>query len=204
LRSGRQPEEVTLIAVTKTVGPEAVEEAFKLGIRHFGENRVQEAEKKIAGLSNLQPRPTWHLIGHLQSNKVKPAVELFDIIHSVDSIELAEAIDLKAQRRINKVPVLLQVNVSAETSKSGFALKDIENAFYKIWCLPQIEVRGLMTIAPLTEDTEQLRPMFRKLGELMDNFHLQHVSMGMTGDFEIAIEEGSTMVRVGRAIFGER
>ncbi len=203
-RVGRSPSEVTLIAVTKTVDTVTIETAFNLGIRHFGENRVQEAEEKIKDLSHLQPHPTWHMIGHLQSNKVKSALELFDIIQSVGSVELAEAIDLKAQSRVGKVPVLLQVNVSGESTKSGFSLSNIEKEFLKIWSLPQIEIRGLMTIAPLVSTPEQVRPVFRKLRELRDNLHLQHLSMGMTDDLEVAIEEGATMVRVGRAIFGGR
>lgn len=203
-RAGRSPEEVTLVAVTKTVDTAAIETAFNLGIRNFGENRAQEAEEKIKALSHLEPHPTWHMIGHLQSNKVKSAVDLFDIIQSVDSMELAEEIDLKAQRKINPVPVLLQVNVSGETTKGGFALNRIESNFLRIWCLPQIEIRGLMTIAPIVDNPEQARPVFRQLRELKEAFHLQHLSMGMTDDFEVAIEEGATMVRIGRAIFGER
>ncbi len=203
-RVGRSPDEITLIAATKTVGPEDIETAFKLGIRHFGENRVQEAEKKIQSLSHLNPRPTWHMIGHLQTNKVKTALDVFDVIQSVDSVNLAEAIDLKAQRRINEVPVLLEINVSGEHTKNGFAVDQLNSDYFKIWGLPQIEIRGLMTIAPQTEDPEQVRPIFRRLRELRDSLHLHHLSMGMTDDFEIAIEEGATMVRIGRAIFGER
>jgi pyridoxal phosphate enzyme (YggS family) len=204
LRAGRSPSEVTLIGVTKTVEPTMIETAFKLGVCHFGENRVQEAAPKIGGLGHLSPRPTWHMIGHLQSNKVKSAMEVFDVIQSVDSVELAEALDLKSQGRINGTPVLLQVNVSGEATKSGFSLKALDIGFFKIGCLHQIEIRGLMTIAPASDDPEQVRPVFRKLRELRDFYHLQHLSMGMTGDFEVAIEEGATMVRLGRAIFGER
>ncbi len=203
-KAGRSPSEVTLIAVTKTVGPEEIETAFNLGVRHFGENRVQEAEKKIPQLSHLQPRPTWHMIGHLQSNKVNPALENFDIVQSVDSVELAEAIDLRAQRRVEPIPILLQVNVSGEASKSGFSVSELESSYLKIWGLPQIQIRGLMTIAPLVSNPEEVRPVFHKLRELKDNLHLHHLSMGMTDDFEVAIEEGATMIRVGRAIFGER
>ncbi len=203
-KAGRSPSEITIVAVTKTVGPEAVEAAFNLVIRHFGENRGQEAEDKIKQLSHLQPRPTWHMIGHLQSNKVKTAVELFDIIQSVDSVELAEAIDLKCQRRVGRIPVLLQVNVSGEATKSGFSADRIESGFLAVWRLPQVEVKGLMTIAPLTNDPEEVRPVFRKLRELKEKLHVQHLSMGMTDDFEVAIEEGATMIRLGRAIFGER
>lgn len=200
-RVGRSPEEITLIAVTKTVPSPAVEAAFNLGIRDFGENRVQEAAKKIPALSQLTPLPTWHLIGHLQSNKVKAALELFDIIHSVDSLELAEAIN---RRAVKKIPVLVQVNVAAEPTKSGVSLDRFASTLEAISRLPMLEVRGLMTIAPLVEDTEKVRPVFRRLRELRDSFGLEHLSMGMTDDFEVAIEEGATIIRVGRAIFGER
>ena len=201
LRAGRSTEEVSLIAVTKTVNPEAVETAFKLGVRHFGENRVQEAARKISALSHLTPRPTWHLIGHLQSNKVKAALELFDIIHSVDSLELAEAVN---RRAVKKIPILVQVNVAAELTKSGLSLDQFASTLEAISRLPMLEVKGLMTIAPLVEDAEKVRPVFRKLKELSDSFGLENLSMGMTDDFEVAIEEGATLIRVGRAIFGER
>lgn len=200
-RAGRRPEEVTLIAVTKTVDPAAIETALQSGIRHFGENRVQEAEKKMEKLSHLDPRPTWHLIGHLQSNKIKPALKLFDIIHSIDSIGLAQELDRRAERRIQ---ALLQVNVAGEDTKNGFSPEEIQPAFNIISNLSGIEVKGLMTIAPLVEDAEKVRPVFRRLRELRDSLSLEHLSMGMTDDFEIAIEEGSTMIRIGRAIFGER
>jgi PLP dependent protein len=203
-RVGRSPEEVTLIAVTKTVDPATIETAFKLGVRHFGENRVQEAEKKIKALSYLQPPPFWHIIGHLQSNKVNLALSLFKVFHSVDSVKLAEAIAQRARKGIPVIPVYLQVNVAAEATKGGFSLGEIQSAFESISLLRGISIRGLMTIAPLADDPEKIRPVFRKLRELRDTFYLRHLSMGMTDDFEIAIEEGSTMVRIGRAIFGER
>jgi PLP dependent protein len=203
-RSGRKPEEVTLIAVTKTVGPEAIEIAYNWGVRHFGENRVQEGGKKIPLLPRLKPESTWHMIGHLQSNKVKPALGLFDMVQSVDSPDLAEAIDNYAHSRGVPVPVLLQVNISGETTKGGFSPDNIEENFARVRVLNNINIRGLMTIAPLTEDPEQVRPVFRRLRELRDRFDLEQLSMGMTNDFEVAIEEGATMVRVGRAIFGER
>jgi len=198
---GRSPNEVTVVAVTKTVEPSAIKVAYELGIRHFGENRVQEAVEKIGQLSGLKPHPTWHMVGHLQTNKAKVAVEIFDIIHSVDSIRLAEAI---SQRTQGTLPILLEVNVSGEASKSGFSLTEIEPALEAISRLPGLEVRGLMTIAPMVADAEQVRLVFRKLRLLRDSFGLKHLSMGMTDDFEVAIEEGSTMVRIGRAIFGER
>ncbi len=200
-RAGRSPEEVTLVAVTKGVAPSVIAAAFELGIRNFGENRVQEAEEKIKQLSHLNPRPVWHMIGHLQSNKVKPALALFDIIQSVDSVKLAQLISRYTRK---KVPVLLQVNVSGEASKSGFPLSEIGQAFEAISRLPQIGIKGLMTIAPVGDNPEDVRPVFRKLWELGDSFRLEHLSMGMTDDFEVAIEEGATMVRLGRALFGER
>ena len=200
-RVGRSPDEVTIVAVTKTVEPSAIVTAFKLGIKHFGENRVQEAVDKIGQLSRLEPHPTWHMVGHLQSNKAKVVVEIFDIIHSVDSIRLAEVISHRTQRTL---PVLLEVNVSGEASKYGFSVAEVEPALEETSRLPRLEVKGLMTIAPLVSDAEQVRPIFRKLRSLRDAFGLEHLSMGMTDDFEVAIEEGATLVRIGRAIFGER
>ena len=200
-RVGRLPDEVTIIAVTKTVEPSAIATAFKLGIKHFGENRVQEAVGKIGQLSWLEPHPTWHMVGHLQSNKARVAVEIFDIIHSVDSVRLAEVISRRTQRTL---PILLEVNVSGEATKYGFSVAELEPALEAISRLPRLEIKGLMTIAPLVSDTEQVRPVFRKLRLLRDSFGLEHLSMGMTDDFEVAIEEGATLVRIGRAIFGER
>jgi hypothetical protein len=200
-RSGRSRSEVTLIAVTKSVDLANIEVAFNLGICHFGENRVQEAGPKIKAFAGLQPHPIWHMIGHLQSNKVKTALQLFDVIQSVDSIELAAHI---GKSFFSDKPVLLQVNVAAETSKRGFSLNDIEETLQNTQILRLLKVKGLMTMAPLVEDPELVRPIFRKLKELRDRFGLEHLSMGMTSDFEVAIEEGATMVRIGRAIFGER
>ena len=200
-RVNRSPEEVTIVAVTKMVAPSAIATAFKLGVRHFGENRIQEAEAKIKQLSWLEPHPTWHMVGHLQSNKVKVAVEIFDIIHSVDSIRLAEVLSRRARKTL---PILLEVNVAGEASKSGFSITEVEPAVEAIAHLPGLEVRGLMTIAPMVADAEQVRPVFQKLRLLRESFGLEHLSMGMTDDFEVAIEEGATLVRIGRAIFGER
>ena len=200
-RVGRSPDEVTIVAVTKTVEPSAITTAFKLGLRHFGENRVQEAVEKIGQLSELKPHPTWHMVSHLQSNKAKVAVEIFDIIHSIDSIRLAEVISHRTQRTL---PILLEVNVSGEASKSGFSIADVEPALEAISCLPRLEIKGPMTIAPMVTDADQVRPIFQRLRWLRDSYGLEHLSMGMTDDFEVAIEEGSTMVRIGRAIFGER
>jgi hypothetical protein len=200
-RVGRSPDAVTIVAVTKMVEPSAVATAFKLGIRHFGENRVQEAERKIRQLTWLEPHPTWHLVGHLQTNKVKVAMELFDIIHSIDSVRLAEVI---SRRTETTLPVLLEVNVSGEASKGGFSVVEVAPALEAISRLPRLEIKGLMTIAPMVTDAEQVRPVFQKLCSLRDSFGLEHLSMGMTDDFEVAVEEGATLVRIGRAIFGER
>jgi pyridoxal phosphate enzyme (YggS family) len=200
-RSHRSPDEVKLVVVTKEVGISAIRAAFDCGIRDFGENRVQEAEDKIVQLSDLKPDVTWHMVGHLQSNKAKTAVELFDIIHSLDSIKLAEILSRRAEKAF---PVLLQVNVSGEATKSGFAVNEVGAAVEEIKCLPNLKVMGLMTIAPLVEDVEEARPVFRKLRELRDSLGLEHLSMGMTDDFELAVEEGATMLRIGRAIFGDR
>jgi len=200
-RVGRSPNEITLVAVTKTVEPPLIKQAFEAGIRNFGENRVQEAEKKIEQLSTLQPPPTWHLVGHLQTNKVKKAVEIFDIIQSVNSIRLAEAISHRAQQRL---PILLQVNVSGEASKNGFPPSEVSQAVEQISRLTNLEIKGLMTIAPLVDDPEEVRWVFRQLRLLRDSLGLEHLSMGMSDDSEVAIEEGATIVRIGRAIFGER
>ena len=200
-RSHRSPGEITLVVVTKEVEVSAIRAAFDCGIRDFGENRVQEAEDKIAQLSDLRPDVTWHMVGHLQSNKAKAAVELFDIIHSVDSIRLAEILSRRAEKSF---PVLLQVNVLGEATKSGFVVSEIANAVNEIKKLPNLKVMGLMTIAPLVSEPEEVCPVFRKLRELRDSLGLEHLSMGMTDDFEVAVEEGATMLRVGRAIFGER
>jgi len=200
-RSHRSPGEITLVAITKGVEVPAIRAAFGSGIRNFGENRVQEGEGKIAQLSDLKPAVTWHMVGHLQSNKAKAAVELFDIIHSVDYVRLAEILSRRAQKTL---PVLLEVNVSGEVTKAGFSLGELVVAVKEIGQLPNLKVLGLMTVAPFVADPEAVRPVFRKLRELRDSLGLKHLSMGMTDDFEVAIEEGATMLRIGRAIFGDR
>jgi PLP dependent protein len=200
-RSRRSVDEITLVAVTKGFEAQAVRAAFNSGINNFGENRVQEAEGKIAQLADLRPAATWHMVGHLQSNKAKVAVELFDIIHSVDSIKLAEILNRRAERPLS---VLLEVNVSGELSKAGFSLVELTAAIREIGELPNLKLMGLMTVAPFVPDPEAVRPVFRKLRELRDTMGLKHLSMGMTDDFEVAIEEGATIIRIGRAIFGER
>ncbi len=200
-KAGRSPSEVTLVAVTKTVDAAAIQEAFAAGVRHFGESRIQEAKEKLPQLSTLHPAPTWHMVGHLQTNKVKPAIELFDVIDSIDSLKVAEAISQHAER---DVPVLVQVNVSREATKYGFDVQDIIPALEHIARLPHLRIKGLMTIAQYADDPEEVRPTFRRLRLMRDSLGLEHLSMGMSHDFEVAIEEGATMVRIGRAIFGER
>jgi pyridoxal phosphate enzyme (YggS family) len=200
-RAGRSADDVALVAVTKTIDSPAIEEAFRAGVRHFGENRVQEAAPKIERLATIRPELTWHMVGHLQTNKAKTAVDIFDIIQSVDSLRLAEELSRRSQRRL---PVLVEVNVGGEESKSGLPPSRLEEAAERIAKLPNLRVDGLMTIAPWVEDAEEVRPVFRHLRQIRDALGLRHLSMGMSGDFEVAIEEGATMVRIGRAIFGER
>jgi len=198
-RAGRSPADVTIVAVSKSFPPQAIEEAVAAGIAHLGENRVQEAAAKIPG---LRPLPvTWHLVGHLQTNKAKTALELFDIIHSVDSLHLAEVLSQRAQRPL---PVFLEVNVAGEASKFGFPPGEVAAAAQAVARLPRLDLRGLMTVAPFVSDPETVRPVFRELCRLRDALGLPDLSMGMTDDFEVAIEEGATLVRIGRAIFGER
>jgi hypothetical protein len=199
-RAGRSRDDVILIAVTKGFGEEAVREAAAAGVRDIGENRVQEAETKRAGLGDLTG-VTWHMIGHLQSNKVKAALGLFGILHSVDSIHLAEAVSRRAS---TVVPAFLEVNAAAEVTKSGFRLEKLKDAYEQIVQMPNIEVRGLMTVAPMADNAEDVRPVFRRLREEAERLGLRDLSMGMSDDFEVAIEEGATHVRIGRAIFGER
>lgn len=200
-RANRSPAEITIVAVSKGVDSAAIEKALEAGITNIGENRVQEAMTKIEVISSSGLRPIWHMVGHLQRNKVKTALELFDIIHSIDSLRLAEALSRQAE---NIIPVLIQVNIPGEETKSGFPQSEVSKALEEIASLPGLRVDGLMTIAPLTDDPEEVRPIFRRLRELRDSLGLEHLSMGMTDDFEVAIEEGATMVRIGRAIFGER
>ena len=224
VRAGRHPSEVTLVAVSKTFPAEAVLEAYRLGLRDFGENRVQEAGEKIPNLkslvSNLQS-PTsdlrWHLVGHLQSRRAREAVDLFDAIHSVDSVKLADKLNRLCMEAGRVMPILLECNVSGEASKYGFPLSTaVERARWwadveAILKMPRVCVEGLMTVAPLVAAPDETRPFFRALRQLRDDLAAQfpqvgwrHLSMGMTDDFEVAIEEGATMIRVGRAIFGER
>jgi pyridoxal phosphate enzyme (YggS family) len=207
-RAGRSPDEVTVVGVSKTFPAALVVEACRAGLTDVGENRVQEAAAKIPAVEALGSRPRWHLVGHLQTNKVKTALELFDIIHSVDSVRLAEFISHQAAslpvRREEPLPILLEVNVAGEASKFGLRPKETGRVLEQMARLPGLAVQGLMTVAPLVDDAEEVRPVFRELRRLRDALGLRYLSMGMTDDFEVAIEEGATIVRIGRAIFGPR
>jgi hypothetical protein len=200
-RAGRSPRDVTLIGVSKTHHASVVAEAYRAGLRDFGENRIQEAAAKIIQLRAQGVTPRWHLVGHLQRNKARAALDLFDILHSVDSEELGRALDARASRRVK---VLVEVNVAAEETKHGVSVSDAPTLVRLLQGLPNIDVAGLMTVAPQADDPEEVRGVFRELRKLRDALGLRELSMGMTGDFEVAIEEGSTLVRVGRAIFGAR
>jgi pyridoxal phosphate enzyme (YggS family) len=200
-RAGRDATDVGLIAVTKTHGVDEIAAAHAAGVRHFGENRVQEAHPKIALARERGIDARWHLIGHLQTNKVKAALECFDILHSIDSDHLARAVSKRSSRPIE---VLIEVNVGGEATKGGVSPESAAKLAEEVAKLPNITVTGLMTVAPQADDPEDVRPVFRKLRELRDAIGLRELSMGMTDDFEVAIEEGSTFVRVGRALFGPR
>jgi pyridoxal phosphate enzyme (YggS family) len=209
-RSGRAAENVRLLAVSKTKPAEAIRQAYAAGLREFGENRVQEAAAKRPELEDLDA--VWHLIGHLQSNKAKQACRLFDAIHSVDSLHLAEKIDRAAAALGRKMPVLIEVHLGEETSKFGVEEDDVMRLAEQVGALPSLELRGLMTLPPFFDDPQDARPFFRRLRELagrieargLPGVSMRELSMGMSHDFEIAIEEGATTVRVGTAIFGER
>ncbi|NOX19713.1 MAG: YggS family pyridoxal phosphate-dependent enzyme [Nitrospirae bacterium] len=210
MRAGRDPSEVVLIAVTKTVSAERIKEAVDLGIRLIGENRVQEAKEKIERLRDELPETVqWHMIGHLQKNKVRPAVMLFDMIQSVDSIELARKINRVAADFGKVQRVLIQVKLSEEETKHGVSEEALEALVEEVLSLENLSLEGLMTIPPFFEDPELVRPYFRRLRQLRDKlnekgYRLKELSMGMSGDYEVAVEEGATMVRVGTAIFGRR
>ena len=212
-RAGRSPDSVTLMAVSKVVEPERIRQAYEAGIRVFGENRVQEFADKASVLADLK-EAEWHLIGHLQTNKAKKAVELFQAVDSVDSLRLAEKLNQTAEQGNKTLPVLIEINAGGEESKSGAApdSQELEELLQGIQKLQSLQVRGLMTIPPYTENPQDGRPYFQKLREIREaiaRHKLPHIqmdvlSMGMSHDFEVAIEEGSTCVRVGTAIFGER
>ena len=212
-RAGRHPEDVALMAVTKTVEPARIREAYAAGLLLFGENRVQEFAGKAAELSGL-PGAAWHMIGHLQSNKAAKAVEVFSGVDSVDSLHLAEKLDAAAGKLGKRLPVLIEINLGGEAAKSGLATRspEFEALLAAAPRLEHLEIRGLMCIPPFTQDPEGARPYFRRLGALraelaarkLPGIAMEVLSMGMSHDFEVAIEEGSTCVRVGTAIFGER
>jgi len=197
-RAGRSPDDVLLIAVSKTMDVERVRLAIAAGVAALGENRVQEAKEKIEALGRPVP---WHLIGSLQTNKARDAARLFDWIHSVDRLDLAQELSRRADRALN---ILLQVNLGDEPQKGGVTAAELKRLHEVVAALPNLKVRGLMAIPPATEQPEQARPFFRQLRELREQLGLEHCSMGMSADFEVAIEEGATMVRVGTAIFGPR
>lgn len=207
-RAGRRPETVLLVAVSKGVDLERIREAVAAGVPALGENRVQEARGKVAALGRPVP---WHLVGHLQTNKVRDALACFDLIHSLDRLALAVELARRARAEGRTVEVLVQVNVAEEATKGGFRPADLKPALEALTELPSLRVRGLMAIPPLPREPEESRPHYRELRRLRDTtaawglpFDLEELSMGMSGDFEVAIEEGATMVRVGTAIFGPR
>ena len=206
-RAGRRPDEVQLIAISKTYGPERVREAAECGLRIFGENKVQEAEAKVPECpGNL----SWHLVGHLQSNKAGRAAALFDQIHSVDSLKLLQRIEAAAAVEGKRLPVLLEINVSGEGSKFGLRPAAAPEVLQRAGELEYAQIVGLMTMPPVTPEAEKARTYFRRLRELRDEWSaefsvaLPELSMGMSHDFEVAIEEGATWIRVGTALFGER
>ena len=207
-RAGRRVEEVTIVAVSKTFPAEAIRAAYEAGLRQFGENRVQEWELKQPKLADLVA--TWHLIGHLQSNKARRAAKLFDRVDSVDSIELARKLDAFAAEEAKRLAVLIEVRLGGEETKSGVAETDLPALAEYIAALSDLELRGLMTIPPFLDEPERVRPYFRKLRELCADASrrlgrdLPVISMGMSHDFEAAIEEGATEIRVGTALFGGR
>jgi hypothetical protein len=222
-RSGRSPDEVTLVAVTKTFPADVVLTAYEAGLRHFGENRAREGISKITTLEPYlsDSHPTWHMIGHIQSRKAKRVVEFYDYVHSLDRLKIADRLSRYAAEAGRTLPVLIECNVSGEGSKYGFPLDEWQDqetqretffsAVDEILQMPGLSVRGLMTMPPYVDDPEEVRPFFVKLRLLRDalrerfpaaNWH--HLSMGMTNDFEVAVEEGATMVRIGRGIFGPR
>ena len=207
-RAGRDVSEITLVAVSKTFSADAIRPAYELGLRHFGENRVQEWESKRGGLSDLDA--TWHLIGHLQSNKVRRAANLFSRVDSVDSIGLGEKLDAAAGAEGKRLPILIEVHLGDEATKSGVTETELAVLAQSVASFKNLDLLGLMTIPPFFDDLELVRPFFRKLREFRDELNqklsmqLRVLSMGMSHDFEIAIEEGATEVRIGSALFGER
>ncbi len=208
-RAGRDPGEIKLVAVSKTIGSARIQEAIEAGVTILGENYVQEARKKIEEIGH---GVQWHMIGHLQRNKAKHAVTLFDYIHSLDGISLAQEIDRRAAQKGMGVRALVEVNLSGEASKFGIDSEAVMDLVYHVAPLKHIAIEGLMTMPPYFDEPERARPHFIRLRKLRDRIQqegiegvrMDELSMGMSGDFEVAIEEGATMVRVGTAIFGER
>ncbi|MGC8782476.1 MAG: YggS family pyridoxal phosphate-dependent enzyme [Anaerolineae bacterium] len=214
-RAGRRPEEITLVAVTKTQSAETVAAAYAAGLRAFGENRVEEAVPKVREVAALLGAAAadlcWHMIGHLQSRKAADVFPWAAMVHSVDSVRLAGRLSRFAAAAGRILPILLEVNVAAEPTKYGFAAAELAAGVEQIAALPGLQIQGLMTVAPIATDPETVRPVFAALRRLRDDLarrfpdlDWRHLSMGMTDDFEVAIEEGATIVRIGRAIFGER
>jgi len=207
-RAGRDPQEVKVLAASKTRTPSEIREAFKAGIELFGENRVQEARDKIPALKELPVE--WHLIGHLQTNKVKYAVKLFDVIETVDRKKLVDELEKRLSQLGKVMRVFIEVKLSPEETKHGCSPEEVESLARYVLAKEHLKLEGLMTVPPYLENPEDVRPYFRKLREIRDSLQdklgipLPHLSMGMSHDFEVAIEEGATIVRIGTAIFGER
>lgn len=207
-RAGRDPRQIELIAVSKTHGLEQIDAVAAAGVRSFGENRIQEAVEKIV----RRPELSWHFIGRLQRNKARRAVEHFELIHSVDSLRLGQALDRIGCEMGREVEALVEVNLGGETSKAGVAPDQLEDLLRGLAGLEALRLRGLMTVPPRADDPQAVRPLFRALAEQqrrlrelgLPGVSLEHLSMGMSGDFEVAVEEGATMVRVGSALFGPR
>jgi PLP dependent protein len=209
LRRAGRAGPVELVAVTKTHPPETAAAALRAGVAHLAENRVQELEAKVAAIG--RDAATWHLIGHLQRNKVRPALRHFDLLHSLDSLRLAETLSREAEAAGTPVRALVQVNVSGEATKGGFAAAEAVDAISRICVLPGLHIEGLMTMAPFDAEEPMLRRVFGDARRLLEDvarqvpdFHGEHLSMGMSDDFEIAVEEGSSLVRLGSVLFGER
>lgn len=210
-RLGTKSSDVTIVAVSKTFPPEAIQAAFDCGITHFGENKVQEAKEKLT-LVKLGPKPTWHMVGHLQTNKAKDAVALFDLIQSIDSWHLADEVNRRAKDAGKRQDVLIQVNTSGEEQKSGCDPWDVDELVGDVVAMENLRILGVMTIGPLTDDEEEIAPAFQDLHSIFERLksndlhggEIRYCSMGMTDDWRIALAEGSNMLRIGRAIFGER
>jgi pyridoxal phosphate enzyme (YggS family) len=208
-RCNRSPDSIKLLAVSKTFSSFAVEQAINAGITAFGENYIQEAKEKITA---IEKRVEWHMIGHLQTNKAKYAVNLFEYIHSIDRLELAQEINKRAGLINRKINILIEINISGEKTKFGITPSHAAGLIKEISVLENLSIKGLMTMAPYSENSENSRPYFAELRNLQQNIinegipgiQMENLSMGMTDDFEVAIEEGATIVRIGRAIFGER